>query len=1016
MNLVTSRSKKFFFLGISLLVLIPFLPGNYVDAKEHKLKINPSPQEMEVLGNGFPLTPVVGLVVGEGTDDAAVREVEQALEEADVKRIIRKNPDEPAPETPVTIWIGGSDENQASLDILQQLDVDGPEGLNDEGHVLVSKHTDKKRIVLAGKNKAGTFYAAQTFEQLIQEKEGRDWIPAVEIRDWPEMAMRGSIEGFYGPPWSHEDRLNQIEFYSEHKMNEYIYAPKDDPYHREDWREPYPEDELNQLGELVDKANQNHVEFTFSLSPGNTVCYSGDKDFELLMDKMEAVWDLGVRSYAIFLDDISYELHCEQDQEKFGDDENPTAAAQAYLLNRFNEEFIQSHEGAKPLITVPTDYAGNDSTVYRERFAKLADGDIVVMWTGSAVVPKKIESDEAEQVFEIFKHDLLIWDNYPVNDYDRNRLFLGPLVNRDSTLADHGVIGLTANPMNEAEASKIPLYTIADYTWNPKDYDPNESWKRSIESFGGDVSEALKTFAENNYSSPINSIESLTLKPLIQQFWDNYDGVNTNGASQKLIEEFAQLEKAPDKLQKNLENQNFLDEVAPYLEKSELYGKAGKAAVKMLMAQKEDNGESAWTQRQILQKALKDANDISQKVAEGVIKPFLTNAIQRNNEWFGIKASRGTSTLGTYQDYTLSNMTDEDLNTYYWSNEAAKAGDAVGIDLGDRFTVESIELLMGTGEKSADYIHHGVLEYSLDGENWIALTEKHNQAEIQAETEGIEARYIRFRATEDQVSWVQVREFDVKLEGEIETLSLTTMGTYQNYASSNMIDGDNNTIYWSGEHVNTDDAVGIDLGETYRVDSIEVLMGSEASPDDYIDHGALEYSVDGENWTTLTERRDQQEVTLDTDSIQARYIRYRALSDQDNWLQVREFRVRSNKGTDNVSGGPPAAGGTSLSDLADASLSSAYQAKRTPEAGESIVLTYPKQRMLHELVILQGEQSSAKAKIQIKKQSGEWVTVGTLSGIYSKVEAGFETNKVKLNWQEDSEAPIIYEVIPKWDN
>ncbi|WP_404452120.1 beta-N-acetylglucosaminidase domain-containing protein [Virgibacillus necropolis] len=967
------------------------------------------------MGNGFPLTPVVGLVIGANTDEAAVREVEQALNEADVKRIVRKNASESAPNTPVTIWIGGPEENQASLEILQQLNVDGPGELKAEGYVVASKQTDKKRIVLAGKNKAGTFYAAQTFEQLIQKRQGRDWIPEVEIRDWPEMAMRGSIEGFYGPPWSHEDRLEQLEFYSENKMNAYIYAPKDDPYHRENWRDPYPEDELNKLKELVDKANENHIEFTFSLSPGNTVCYSGDKDFELLMDKMQAVWDLGVRSYAIFLDDISYNLHCEQDQAKFGDDASPTAAAQAYLLNRFDEEFIQTHEGAESLITVPTDYAGNDSTVYRARFAELVNGDVIVMWTGSAVVPEKITSEEAEQVSEIFQHDLLIWDNYPVNDYDRNRLFLGPLVNRDGDLADHGVIGLTANPMNEAEASKIPLFTIADYTWNPKNYDPNESWERSIESFGGEAADALKTFAENNYSSPINGNESLSLKPLIKEFSNSYASGDTEEIAQELIGEFGKLEDAPDKLRNTLDNQNFLDEVAPYLEKLELYGKAGKAAVNMLKAQEEDNGEAAWKQRLILQEALTDANELSQKVAEGVIKPFLNDAIQKNNEWLEIKVTRGTSTLGIYQDYSLSNMIDGDPNTYFWSNEAANAGDAVGIDLGDIVVVESIELLMGTGGKSADYIHHGVMEYSTDGENWTALTEKHNQAEIQVETEGIEARYVRFRATENQNNWVQVREFDVKIEGEMETLPVTTMGTYQNYASTNMIDGDNNTIYWSGEHVNTGDAVGVDLGKTYTVSSVEVLMGSEASPDDYIDHGVLEYSVDGENWTMLTESRDQPEVRLDTDGIHARYIRYRALSDQDNWLQVREFRTESNKGSENVSGGPPAAEGSSLADLADASLSSAYQANRTPEAGESITLMYSSKRVLNELVILQGEQSTAKAEIQIQEQNGEWKTVGTLSGSYSKVGVGSATNKIRLAWQAGSGVPIIHEVIPQWE-
>src|SRR5699024_10146554 len=158
-----------------------------------------------------------------------------------------------------------------------------------------------------------------------------------------------------------------------------IYAPKDDPYHRENWREPYPEEELTRIKELVNKADENHVNFTFSLSPGQSICYSGDEDFALLKQKMEQMWDVGVRSYAIFLDDISKNLHCDQDQEKFGDKEAPVAAAHAYLLNRFSEEFIQTHEDAERLITVPTDYAGIGTTDYREQFADMLGDDTIVM-------------------------------------------------------------------------------------------------------------------------------------------------------------------------------------------------------------------------------------------------------------------------------------------------------------------------------------------------------------------------------------------------------------------------------------------------------------------------------------------------------------------------------------------------------------------------------------------------------------------------------------------------------------
>lgn len=259
---IQSMSKKLLLVLFGT-VLLMLAPNNDIAhaMKQNKdnITISPTPQHLEVTGKGFPITPVVGLVAGEDTDEAAIREVEQALKDIDVKHIIRSTPGEPTPNTPVTIWIGTPSDNPDITGILNELGVDGPQALKKEGYVLATSNNGAKQIVLAGKDNAGTFYAAKTFEQIILERQGRSWIPSVSIRDWPEMPLRGTIEGFYGQPWSHEDRLSQIEFYGQNKMNTYVYAPKDDPYHLTKWREPYPEDRFNQLEELVQKSKQNHV-------------------------------------------------------------------------------------------------------------------------------------------------------------------------------------------------------------------------------------------------------------------------------------------------------------------------------------------------------------------------------------------------------------------------------------------------------------------------------------------------------------------------------------------------------------------------------------------------------------------------------------------------------------------------------------------------------------------------------------------------------------------------------------
>lgn len=603
--------KKLLLFFFGTILLMSMGNGDITRAKEQNIKqitVSPTPQHLEITGNGFPITPVVGLVAGENTDEEAIREVEQSLEASDVKRIVRSSPGDPVPKTPVTIWIGSPSDNPDVMGVLRELGVGGPETLKEEGYVLATSNKSEKKIVLAGKDNAGTYYAAKTFKQFIQERQGRDWVPSVSIHDWPEMPIRGTIEGFYGQPWSHEDRLSQIEFYGQNKMNTYVYAPKDDPYHLSKWREPYPDDRFNQLEELVQKSKQNHVQFVFALSPGSSVCYSGNEDFGLLMNKMKSMYDIGVRSYAIFYDDISGDLQCEADQKRFGDEESPAAAAQAYLLNRFQEEFIETNEDNERLITVPTEYSGLKDTAYKQLFGERVDPNVIIDWTGPSVVSPEITGEHAQEAADLFNHDLLIWDNYPVNDFETSRLFLGPLENRDSDLTEHGVLGITANPMIQAEASKIALYTVADYTWNPSDYNSKASWERSLRVFGNDATSALKTFAENSFASNLNGNEgALTLTTLIEEFWESYENGNLEYAANQLLDEFKKFEETPTLLWEKMDNKNFLEEISAWLKKLEIQGKAGQEAVEMLMALQNNDQEAADYYRANLDEIL--AND-----------------------------------------------------------------------------------------------------------------------------------------------------------------------------------------------------------------------------------------------------------------------------------------------------------------------------------------------------------------------------------------------------------------------
>ncbi|MDU1856187.1 MAG: beta-N-acetylglucosaminidase domain-containing protein, partial [Clostridium baratii] len=54
-------------------------------------------------------------------------------------------------------------------------------------------------------------------------------------------------------------------------MNQYIYAPKDDPYHNVKWRELYPDIKLKELEKLAKLAQRKNIDFVWAIHPGQNL-------------------------------------------------------------------------------------------------------------------------------------------------------------------------------------------------------------------------------------------------------------------------------------------------------------------------------------------------------------------------------------------------------------------------------------------------------------------------------------------------------------------------------------------------------------------------------------------------------------------------------------------------------------------------------------------------------------------------------------------------------------------------
>ena len=118
------------------------------------------------------------------------------------------------------------------------------------------------------------------------------------------------------------------------------------------------------------------------------------------------------------------------------------------------------------------------------------------MWTGNTVV-HNIYKEGMEWINARLKRKTYIWWNYPVSDFVRDRMLLGPTYGNDLDIADL-MSGFVSNPMQYAESSKVSLYSVADYTWNMAAYDWKASWERAIKDLLPSEASALRTFAMYN--------------------------------------------------------------------------------------------------------------------------------------------------------------------------------------------------------------------------------------------------------------------------------------------------------------------------------------------------------------------------------------------------------------------------------------------------------------------------------------------------------------------------------------
>ncbi len=311
--------------------------------------------------------------------------------------------------------------------------------------------------------------------------------------------LAGIIEGFYGAPWTPDERRMVLDWMRDWGLNTYFYGPKDDLKQRLLWRDLYSEEECRTLKELIDDCAERKIQFIYALSPGLDIEFSNPDELSCLKDKVQQLADLGCQNFALLFDDIPDRMSA-ADRERW----DSFAAAQSYVSNEIFH-WVQQRFPRGRFLFCPTPYCGRmrsrelGGADYLETLGRELDPAIDVFWTGPEIISETISLAHIEELTQALRRPPLIWDNLHANDYDGQRVYCGPYSGRSIEVRDH-VRGILINPNNEAPLNFIAARTLALFVhcesaeWDPRSgyLQAMQEWHREFQSAGKPISlEAL---------------------------------------------------------------------------------------------------------------------------------------------------------------------------------------------------------------------------------------------------------------------------------------------------------------------------------------------------------------------------------------------------------------------------------------------------------------------------------------------------------------------------------------------
>lgn len=1020
--------------------------------------IYPVPQQQVAVNGTVAFTSEVTLVCESDIDKYTVARAKSILTEAGFTVTEAAAPS--ATTANVLLGINGSegvaDAKVTALGLSR--DVFAKASKYDRHIVSLTDNGDGKAVAtIVGENTDATFIALASLEYMLEGDKTA--MPCVTIYDYADQQNRGLVEGYYGVPYPAEVKKDLMRFMMRHKMNSYMYGAKSDTYHSSHWKEPYPveiTEEQRKIGyvtqdmmrEINDMSHETKVNFIWAIHPGNSFLGSSTV-VDDIMKKFGLMYDLGVRQFAIFVDDVAIP----DTEADFKKNAERVTAVQRAIEKKWNKEGVAATDTVKPLQFVPQIYcsafAGGGEPQRKGFFTALKETpkNVAIYTTGWGVWSVPNTSD-VNQVKQYLNRDVAWWWNYPCNDNDHNKLFPMDMYSNfgDESRIDGNArvdnnltacLGVLSNPMQQGEVSKIALFSVADYAWNNDAFDNASSWQASFPRIvGKELADDFRLLA-----SYLRYYDGSSLSDLVNAYKTSIEAGNPDGAALK--ERMNQVALAAARLcaletSENESDRLLYEDLKPWLLK--LRSMAEQVSEYITLASDHRTDDEKWSE--YLEQLNKTnvltthddyhapalyggigANTLGKRLSEPAAQtlyPFVEYIKAKAlHDYFPERELNSapvafTSVEGITPKVIYTASTRRAYISYNKVISLAK-GDYIGIKLPAPTKVEQIEA------KDTLVTNHSVV-ISADGKQWTRIT----TTKFKPDT------YVRYLAVvndNEAVAPIKLNSTSLRItmpeHTQIESAAIPSGNVWENHTANYIMDGDPATFACLNRNQQNNDAYTLTLEKSTEINDVRICMGTVNG--DYMNKARVQTSADGKTWKDLTVKGTSiRDFTMNLSQVvkyndemsycdfkghgdNAKYVRLLVTDANVNkWLRLYDIQVNLasdaafyQKLVDDASGQP----------ALEAADNNGATALDRPEGG-SITYHFQELAYIKALKIYADPAVSVPAKIAVTLNGEEWTELGdALTAPVQTVDlsATPEAVAVRISWTGNV-TPAIYEI------